>query len=195
MDDDQEYLIIRNSKSTTRDNVQYYCSKIDDDISATSSLDAGQDLDDETTSLHHDHASPSLSIVRLVESSSDGNYMLDFGDDNSPVVTSFLSDHIISSSCSSSNDYKYKTFIQSHSLKYLRNFAELVKVELPSNTDTSMLLKDELGGHDKSALLIDHFGSDNFYRLPEEVGHVLHTLLPLESLFSSSSVKNCLALG
>lgn len=203
---DQEYLIIRNSKSAalctpsnTTNNESSIPNNTNEDQSTTF-------LDDEavSSSLHINHDA-SLSIVRLVVESSEGKYMLDFGhkDDDldlrvrsvgsllslrvctDPIVTSFLAYHTTEQTNSDSDDCKL--FIESQSLKHLQVYAELAEAKLPQITS---LLDDE---SDVQPSCLQHRFqrlNKSFHLLPGNSQELLHTLLPLEKLFSWSTLNS-----
>ena len=102
--------------------------------------------------------------------------MLDFGLDNDPlVITSFSDNNHIKET---SDDCKM--FIEDASLKHLEVYAELAGV------GSSIIKGEELDFQPSSALL--HF-EYYFHLLPHSVQQtVLHTLLPLEKLFSWSTL-------
>jgi hypothetical protein len=173
---EQEYLIIRNSKSAPS-NTNYESSALNTVEEATTFRD------DETTSLLVNHDA-SLSIVTLVESS-EGKYMLDFGHDkDDPIVASFLINHTTEQK-GDLDDCK-NIFIESKSLKYLRAYAGLADIELPMN-NASLLNEDS---EVQLSCLQYHFQQRSFHLLPDNVLEVIHTLLPLEQLFSWSTLTS-----
>ena len=169
---EDRYLIIRNSKNAQNDaNYNETFNNVEDDMNiSTTILD-----DDESTSLR-DLPDASLSIVRLVESP-EGKYMLDFGHEDDPLVKSFLNNHTDQTGGLDS------IFIEAQSLQHLQVYAELAGiVDLPISDEFEIVQSSSL----------HHFQryNNSFHLLPDSVQEVLHTLLPLEKLFSWSTLTS-----
>eukprot|EP00986_Skeletonema_menzelii_P013002 scaffold7349_cov145-Skeletonema_menzelii.AAC.16 len=170
--DPEEFLIIRNSTTATN----YTDPNNNKNFIADDGRSSIPDNDSEPKSLHVNRDA-SLSIVRLIESS-EGQYMLDFGLENDPIITSFLDNHIEDNSGDS------KIFIEDTSLKHLEVYAELAGV--------GSSIKGELEVQPSSEVLQHHFENykHSLYLLPDSVRTVLYTLLPLEKLFSWSTLTS-----
>eukprot|EP00984_Skeletonema_dohrnii_P026990 scaffold16414_cov92-Skeletonema_dohrnii-CCMP3373.AAC.5 len=169
-----QYLIIRNSKNAQNNaNCNETFNVVRDDLSTST-------LNDKAASLQ-DLPDASLSIVRLVESP-EGKYMLDFGLENDPLVKSFLNNH---------TDQKGgldSIFIEAQSLQHLQVYAELTGID-------DLPISDELEVVQPSSLHHFQHYNNSFHLLSDSVQEVLHTLLPLEKLFSWSTLTSAKESG
>ena len=162
-------LIIRNSKSLPNN---AGLNNAEDDLEPSTMRD--DEFESTSTSIHVSRDT-SLSIVRLIESS-EGKYMLDFGLDSDPlVITSFSDNNHIKEK---SDDCKI--FIEDGSLKHLEVYAALASV------GSSIIKGEELDLQPSSDV-----STHSLHLLPDNVQQtVLHTLLPLEKLFSWSTLTS-----
>lgn len=161
------HLIIRNSKNAPNN----ACSTAEIISNANDDLSMPSTVDDECTSLHVNQDA-SLSTVRLIESS-EGKYMLDFGVENDPMTDAFLDNH--TEGCCGPG--ASKTYIADESIRHLEIYAKLAGVEL-STKDGS-----EVDAQPPSA----QYYNLSLRLLPQDIHQVLHSLLSLETLFSSWS--------